>query len=64
QQELNILRCASFACVPLTANEKTLGVIVVDNHISSDPVPDQRLSAVVTFCNQASLVLKRLVKSS
>ncbi|KAA3657878.1 MAG: HDOD domain-containing protein [Calditrichaeota bacterium] len=61
QQELNILRCASFACVPLAANDRSLGIIVVDNHISSDPVQDQRLSTVVTFCNQASLVLKRLI---
>ncbi|KAA3619296.1 MAG: HDOD domain-containing protein [Calditrichaeota bacterium] len=61
QHELNLLRCSSFACVPLTAKDKVLGVIVVDNHVAEAPVSDQRLSAVVTFCNQASLALKKLI---
>ncbi len=60
QQELNLLRCPAFACIPLFVKDKSLGAIVVDNHVSAEPVQDQRLDTVVTFCNQASLVLKRL----
>ena len=55
------MQCPAFACVPLVANDKSMGVLVVDNHIAEEPVPDQRLGVVATFCNQASLVLKRLV---
>ncbi len=57
--ELDILKCASFACVPLVVNQETRGVIVVDNHIPAEPIPDHRLNAVVTFVNQASLALQR-----
>ncbi len=60
RKELELLQCASFACVPLVVNETTEGVVVVDNHISSEPVPDLRLNSVVTFVNQASLGLQRL----
>lgn len=61
QGELDLLQCRAFACVPLVAGSKSIGVLVVDNHIAQEPVPDQRLGVVATFCNQASLVLKRLV---
>ncbi|MDQ7053627.1 MAG: HDOD domain-containing protein [candidate division KSB1 bacterium] len=61
KQELELLKCASFACVPLIVNSEARGVIVVDNHIPAEPVPDHRLNAVVTFVNQASLALQRAV---
>lgn len=59
QHELNLLRCASFGCVPIMMGQKAFGVLVVDNHIPAEPIPDQRIQAVVTFANQASLVLQR-----
>lgn len=58
--ELELLRCASFACVPLMGEDGALGVIVVDNHVPAEPIPDHRLAAVATFVNQASLGLQRL----
>ncbi len=59
QDELNLLDCPAFACVPVLAGQKALAVISVDNHIAGEPVSDQKVNAVMSFANQAGLVLEK-----
>ncbi len=58
------LSCDAFACVPIVRTGKGVGTIVVDNHVSSEPIEDEALAALQAFADQASMALALVDKQS
>jgi PAS domain S-box-containing protein len=56
---------SEIAVVPLSVNDKGIGVLVVDNHITRSPITDADLKALLTFANTLALAIDkfRLVES-
>jgi PAS domain S-box-containing protein len=48
----------SLLCVPLRVGDRVLGVVNVNNKLSGEPLQDEDLLLVSTFCAQAALALE------
>ena len=47
-----------FACAPLVAKQKVVGVLVVDNKFNGKPITDEDLDFLSVFANQAGLAVE------
>ncbi len=52
------LEVDEFACVPLMAKGKVVGVIAVDNRFNGKPISDEDLELLSVFANQAGLAME------
>jgi signal transduction histidine kinase len=52
------LEVDEFACVPLMAKGKVVGVIAVDNRFNGKPISDEDLEMLSVFANQAGLAME------
>ncbi|MSN26038.1 MAG: GAF domain-containing protein [Geobacter sp.] len=53
--------CNSFAAVPLTARDKTIGMIVVDNPESGRPITQDELYFLQLLANQAGMAIENSI---
>ncbi|MBM2838047.1 MAG: sensor histidine kinase [Deltaproteobacteria bacterium] len=52
------LGLSTFACVPLMASGKVVGVIIVDNCFNKRPITDEDIRFLTMFANQAGLAIE------
>jgi len=55
----SLIQTKSFALVPLLAGADAIGVILVDNTFTREPIRDREVDAIKTFINMAGMYLEK-----